>query len=58
MKTMDNVAADSNQFLRYLADFNDTYQRNMVKVLLVTWDIESMFLSIDNTMSINACSVF
>ena len=39
-----------------LDKFNQEFSGNIDNVMLVTWDIENMFPSIDNTMGIAACT--
>ena len=52
---MDCVAVDTNQCIKYLINFNETHQGDIESSLLVTWDLENMFPSIDNSMGLAAC---
>ena len=52
---LNNVVIDISHFLRKLEKFNAEFDGSMDGVMLVTWDIENMFPSIDNDMGINAC---
>ena len=51
----NNVVIDTSQFLCKVEEVNRKYNGTLDDVLLVTWDIENMFPSINNEMGIAAC---
>ena len=49
------VTKDTTHFLQKVDSFNESFSGCIDDVILATWDIESMYPSIDNQMGLSAC---
>ena len=53
--TLDYVIIDTPHFLRTIKTFNNNFDGEFEKVMLVTWDVEKMYDSIDNELGVESC---